>query len=141
MKLHFLSLILFTTSLTFGQATNEKPIILPAEIQIKTALLAAPADFRAEATVLGYDESGLLIELKKGTNDFICLAPDYKTPAYYASYCYPRSLKPLMVRGRELIAEGKRNERNQIRAEEFAQGKFAMPKEPTTMFRELKQVI
>lgn len=55
-------------------------------------------------------------------------------PNYYASYCYPDSLEPLMARGRELIKEGKRNQRNDIRAKEYEEGKFSIPKAPTTMY-------
>src|SRR5690606_17097471 len=108
--------------------------ILPADVQIKTALQAAPPELRDGAAVLGYNPEGKLVELRKGTNAFICIAPDYKNPAYYASYCYPLSLEPLMKRGRELIAEGKGSQRNKIRDAEYKAGKLKMPKEPATMY-------
>src|SRR5690606_3845946 len=111
MKIKVLAFILLSTTLSFGQSKTEEKI-LPADVQIKTALQAAPPELRDGAAVLGYNPEGKLVELRKGTNDFICIAPDYKNPAYYASYCYPLSLEPLMKRGRELIAEGKGSQRN-----------------------------
>ncbi len=121
----------FITSITFAQTKSD---ILPAAIQIKVAVQAAPAEFRDGATVLGYNSNGELVVLRKGTNNYICLAPDYKTPKYFASYCYPVSLEPFMKRGRELIAEGKRGERDSIRQKEIADGRLFMPKTPTTLF-------
>ena len=97
-------------------------------------MLATTEDVRGDAKVLGYNQTGELVELKKGTSQFTCLAPDYKMPKYFASYCYPNSLEPLMSRGRELIKDGKRNQRNDIRAKEYKEGKFTMPQVPTTMY-------
>ncbi|AFL84177.1 hypothetical protein Belba_1567 [Belliella baltica DSM 15883] len=57
------------------------------EIQIKTALLAAPEEMKAGAMVYGYDEKGEFIILRKGTNELICLADDPKSPGFNAS-CY-----------------------------------------------------
>ncbi|MBX3241559.1 MAG: hypothetical protein KIT80_11285 [Chitinophagaceae bacterium] len=111
-----------------------KDNILPAAVQIKVAAQAAPAEFRDGATVLGYNSNGELVVLRTGTNDYICLAPDYKTPKYFASYCYPKSLEPFMKRGRDLIAEGKRRERDSIRQKEVADGRLSMPQTPTTLF-------
>ena len=45
-----------------------------AEIQIKTALMAAPEDKRAGAMVYGYNAKGEFVVLRKGTNEMICLA-------------------------------------------------------------------
>lgn len=111
-----------------------KDNILPAAVQIKAATQAAPAEFRDGAAVLGYNSNGELVVLRKGTNDYTCLAPDYRTPKYFAAYCYPNSLEPFMKRGRELIAEGKRKDRDAIRQKEVAEGKLPMPKTPTTLF-------
>lgn len=131
----FLIAIAFATATlgSYGQVKINNNI-LPADVQIKIALQAAPIEFREKAKVLGYNEKGELITLKEGTNGYICLAPDYKAPNYFASYCYPESLDPLMSRGRDLIAEGKRKQRNEIRAKEFSEGKFTMPTAPTTMY-------
>jgi len=134
MKTQLLAVLALGSSIAMAQNKKSEPVILPAEVQIKIALLAAPDNVRGDAKVLGYNEKGDVVELKAGTSNFICLAPDYKMPNYYASYCYPNTLEPLMARGRELIKEGKRNQRNEIRAKEFEEGKITMPKEPTTMY-------
>ena len=44
------------------------------EFQMKTAVLAAPEHQRNEATILGFNDSGEIVTLKEGTNDFVCLA-------------------------------------------------------------------
>lgn len=132
-KTLLLGLTIISFNLGFGQ-TDKKENILPVELQIKVALLAAPIEFRENAKVLGYDSQGELIELKEGNNGFICLAPDYKTPQYFAAYCYPESLEPLMQRGRELTKQGKRKQKNDIRQKEVEQGTLVMPKQPTTMY-------
>ncbi|MCK0131917.1 hypothetical protein MWU59_10440 [Flavobacteriaceae bacterium F08102] len=132
MKNIFLAVIIAFPFLTFGQKENLP--ILPKELQIKTAVLAAPVEFRENATVLGYNQKGEFVTLRKGTNGFICLAPNYKTPRNYASYCYPESLEPLMKRGRELEAMGKKKEKNEIRAKEYKEGKLHIPKGPTIMY-------
>ena len=42
---------------------------------IELAMSAAPAAVSAEATIMGFDESGELVELRAGTNGWMCL-PD-----------------------------------------------------------------
>ncbi len=105
-----------------------------AEQQIATALLAAPADQRAEATVYGYDEQGELVTLREGTNALICLADDPTKEGFSAS-CYHRDLEPFMQRGRDLKAEGKSSkEIFDLREEEVKAGKLEMPEQPSTLF-------
>lgn len=81
-------------------------VILPPEIQIKTALQAAPADQKDSATVLGYDQAGKLIILKQGKGKLVCLADDPHKKGISVA-CYSTNLEPYMARGRALIAEGK----------------------------------
>src|SRR6478735_9939530 len=76
------------------------------EVQIKTALLAAPADKRADAMVYGYNDKGELIVLRKGSNEFICIGDDPKQTGLSVS-CYHKDLEPFMARGRELKQQGK----------------------------------
>ena len=68
----------------------------PAAIQIKLATLAAPADKRDGATVMGYNTTNQLIELRKGTNEMICLADDPAQKGFSVS-CYHRDLEPLSL--------------------------------------------
>ncbi|MGJ1197835.1 hypothetical protein ACR777_17075 [Sphingobacterium spiritivorum] len=124
-------------ALTSGIVVNaqQKPVRepLPADVQVRVAVQAAPTEFREGAKVYGYDKDGKFTVLREGTNGYICLAPDYKLPLLYA-YAYPESLEPFMARGRALIAEGKRRERDKIREEEFKAGKLVIPQQPTMLY-------
>lgn len=103
------------------------------EIDIKTALLAAPADKRADATVLGMDAKGETIVLRKGTNELICIADDPKSPGLSVS-CYHKDLEPFMARGRQLKAQGKTfKEIFDIREAEAKSGKLKMPKQASNL--------
>lgn len=125
--LPFLAFLLSVTA-------NGQADILPPEIQIKTALLAAPADKRDGAMVYGYNNDGKLIVLKEGTNNLICLADD-PTRKGISVACYSRKLEPFMARGRELIAEGKSEiEKRAIRKKEADSGKLKMPDAPSMLY-------
>jgi hypothetical protein len=103
-------------------------------VQIATAVLAAPEELRGGATVLGYDGQGQLVKLREGANDLICLASDPSKTAISVA-CYHRELEPYMARGRELSARKLSNkERNEIRWNEVAEGKLALPREPRTLY-------
>jgi len=105
---------------------------VPAE-QIAAAILAAPADRRAGARVLGYDDKGALVTLREGTNDQVCLADNPKENGINVA-CYHKDLEPFMTRGRVLAAEGvKTTEREDIRHKEIAAGTLKMPKEPRSL--------
>lgn len=129
MKRYF-SLLL--CSAAFTACAQQK--VLTAEVQIKQALLAAPADKRAGATVYGYDANKEVVVLRKGTNELICLA-DNPFEAGFSAACYHRDLEPFMQRGRALRKEGKQGrEIFDLREQEVKAGKLAMPKQPTTLF-------
>jgi hypothetical protein len=65
--------------------------------------------------------------LREGSNDLICLADDPARKGFSVA-CYHNSLEPLMVRGRELKAEGKSaKEIFQIREDEAKSGQLEMP--------------
>lgn len=103
------------------------------EEQIASAVMAAPEEKRAEATVMGYDENNNLVVIKQGTNELICIADDPQKEGYNSS-CYHKDLEPFMARGRELKAEGKsREEIFNIRAKEAEEGKLILPKNPATL--------
>lgn len=108
--------------------------ILPAEVQIKTALLAAPEMYSEGATVLGYNKDGKLVTLREGTNGMVCLADDPNKEGIDVA-CYGMELEPYMARGRQLIAEGKTEaEKREIRKEEIDAGKLKMPEEPAMVY-------
>lgn len=122
-----LSCLLFAGSLSAQE-------ILPIEIQIKTALLAAPDDQRTDATVLGYNSAGKLITLKQGSGNLVCLADDPRKKGIEVD-CYAARLEPFMARGRELLAEGKTEEQKQtIRKQEIESGKIKMPEGQSMLY-------
>jgi hypothetical protein len=104
-------------------------------VQIAATLLAAPDDRRADATVLGYDASGAVVTLRKGTNDLVCIADNPNVEGFSAA-CYHKDLEPFMARGRELTAQGVTddNVRSQTRWKEIEAGTLAMPRAPRTLY-------
>ena len=129
--MHSAVLLLVTAAL--GQAPATDAAIPPADAQIAAAVLAAPADRRAGAAVLGYDAKGTLVTLRAGTNDTVCLADDPKAPNLSVA-CYHKDLEPFMARGRELTAKGvKGEERETTRWKEIEAGTIKMPREPRTL--------
>ena len=114
-------------------ATPPAAAPVPAAEQIAAAVLAAPADRRAGAAVLGYDDKGALVTLRAGTNDQICLADNPKEKGISVA-CYHKDLEPFMARGRALAAEGVKNtDREDVRAKEIAAGTLEMAKEPRSL--------
>lgn len=104
------------------------------EVQISTAVLAAPEGMREKAMVYGYSEKGDLVVLRKGENEMVCLADDPKQPGLNVS-CYHKDLEPFMARGRELKKEGKSfQEIFDTREQEVKAKKLLMPSQPATLF-------
>lgn len=117
-----------------GIAQTEKSQILSPDIQIKTAVLAAPSEYRETAMVYGYDKDGKLIVLREGTNYLVCLADDPKKEGVQVS-CYNKKLEPFMARGRELVAEGKAEaEKREIRKQEAEAGTLQLTDEPGMLY-------
>ena len=103
------------------------------ETQISAAVMAAPEDKRAEATVLGFDAEGNVVTIREGSNNMVCLADDPNSSGFNAA-CYHIDLEPFMARGRELKAEGKNpQEVFDIREKEAKSGALKMPKAPATL--------
>ena len=130
MKQAFLLLVLLTVYFrSFSQ--NQVP---SSEIQIKSALLAAPADKKDSAMVYGYSPTKEFIVLRKGLNELVCLADDPSQPGFSAA-CYHKDLEPFMQRGRDLRKEGKTGQEIfATREKEVKAGKLIMPKQPTTLY-------
>jgi len=104
------------------------------EIQIAAAVLAAPAELRESAAVLGYSAQGEVVKLREGKNELICLAND-PSKTRFSVACYHRDLEPYMARGRELLAQKVTGQkRNDIRWKEVADGKLSMPREPRMLY-------
>lgn len=127
-NLKILFLLLFPAGI-FAQTDFPAP-----EVQIKTAVLAAPEDLRDGVMVYGYDDSGKMVVLRKGTNNLVCLADDPSKKGISVS-CYSNKLEPFMARGRQLIAEGKSEmEKREIRQREAESGELQMPDAPSMTY-------
>ncbi|MGB7785799.1 MAG: hypothetical protein WBL27_06840 [Salinimicrobium sp.] len=108
--------------------------VLPAEVQIKTAVMAAPEDQRDNVTVYGYDEQGNFVTLKEGNGSLVCIADDPNQEGINVA-CYSTKLEPFMARGRQLIAEGKSEmEKRAIREKEADAGELQMPDAPSMLY-------
>ncbi len=101
--------------------------------QIAGAVLAAPDSLRAGATVLGY-RGGEVIEIRKGTNELICLADDPATERFQVA-CYQKSLEPFMARGRELHKLKLSHAAvDSVRLADIKAGRWKMPEQPTALY-------
>ncbi|GLU54880.1 hypothetical protein [Dyadobacter frigoris] len=126
----FFSLAIICSAFQAGAQT----VISPEDIQIKTAILAAPSDKQAAAKVYGYASDGAFKVLRNGTNDFVCIADDPTKDGINVS-CYHADLEPFMERGRVLTKEGKnQKEIFDIREKEVKSKKLLMPKQPATLY-------
>jgi hypothetical protein len=104
------------------------------QVQIAGAVLAAPAELREGAAVLGYDAKGGRVKIREGTNEMVCLATDPTKTAFNVA-CYHKDLEPFMARGRELLEQKVTGaKRNEVRFKEVEDGKLPMPKEPRTLY-------
>lgn len=123
-------LFLFALCCGFAQMLSAQEIP-PAAWQIKTALLAVPAEYRDGAKVYGYDTSGALVTLREGTNAYIALADDPATTSF-STAAYHKDLDPFMARGRQLKAQGKDfKEVFDMREAEVRSGALKMPERAT----------
>lgn len=106
----------------------------PVEVQIAGAILAAPAEMREGAAVIGYNPQGAQVKIREGKNEMICLASDPAKTTFNVA-CYHRDLDPFMARGRDLVAQKVTGaKRTEMRFKEIEDGKLAMPKEPRTLY-------
>ena len=123
MRYIFTLLLLVMASQTYAQVKD-------AEVQIAETLRALPEALRDGATVIGYNQAGEQIELRKGTNDMICWADnpnlsDAKGEIFVV--CFPKSLEPYWTRLQELTVKGVSNKYVTV-ANEIESGKIPMPK-------------
>jgi hypothetical protein len=108
-------------------ATSQTTSYPAPTFQIAAAVSPLPENLRAGAGVLGYDASGKLITLRKGTNDMQCIADDPAAKMFHVA-CYHRSLEPFMARGRALHALKKSKESiDSVRAADLKAGRYSMP--------------
>lgn len=134
-------LALTTMSLTAVAATAQSPSdsspstpAMSPEQQIAAAVLPAPEEMRADATVLGYGPDGKLVRLREGTGALICLASKPGSERFHVA-CYQRSLEPFMARGRALRARGVTGDQvDSVRFKEVRSKKLRMPNHPAVLY-------
>jgi hypothetical protein len=104
-----------------------------AAVQMRAAVEPLPAEFRASATVLGYEAGNPgLVQLKAGDGAFICLADDPSDDRFHVA-CYHKALEPFMARGRELRAQKVANV-DSVRFAEIDAKKLVMPGKPSALY-------
>lgn len=111
------------------------PLPLTEAQQIAAAVLPLPAEFRADARVLGHRAgSKELVTLRNGRGAFTCLANDPAGTRFHVA-CYHKSLEPFMARGRALRASGVKDDLvDSTRFREVRNGTLAMPKQPAALY-------
>ena len=137
MKVIFFFIIILTVG--YG-CTGKKDLpaskkVLPsADIQMKSAILAAPKEKKDSCTIYGYSADKQIILLKKGTNELICLADNPDEPGFSAA-CYFKDLEPFMQRGRELRKQGVKDQPlSDEREKEVKAGTLQMPKQASALY-------
>jgi|SRR4030095_10108994 len=137
MKVIFLLLTVITVCYrcnTKKDSSSSKNDLPSTEIQIKSALLAAPLEKKDSCTVYGYSADKQLIVLRKGSNEMICLADNPDVPGFSVA-CYVKELEPFMQRGRELRKQGIKDQQLfDEREKEVKAGTLQMPKQPAALY-------
>jgi hypothetical protein len=112
------------------------PAVAPGPQQITAAVLPLPAEFRADARVLGYQAGRRdLVPLRAGKGPFTCLAQDPAAKEFHVA-CYHQSLEPFMARGRALRASGVKGDQvDTVRFAEVRAGKLPMPTHPASLYQ------
>jgi hypothetical protein len=125
------AILMIATAWSCAQQADEIP---SPDAQITTALLPLGEAEKVGAMVYGYDRSGSLLVLRKGTGNMVCIADDPKKEGISVA-CYAKALEPFMARGRQLSAQGMDSEKREaVREQEVASGKLKMPDAPSMMY-------
>ena len=128
------TILFFIAVVTVGYSCLSQNNMPSADLQIKSAILAAPEEKRNGCTVYGYSQDKKLIVLRQGTNELICLADDPNKPGFSVA-CYVKELEPFMKRGRELRMQGMNDQQVfDSRDKEVKEGRLKMPKQPATLY-------
>lgn len=134
MRPHAVIVLAVTTAIALPLRAQQ-PAPRPVAWQVAAAVTPLPDEQKAGAAVLGYDASGKLVQLRAGTNDMICLAPDPAQKNFHSA-CYHRAMEPFMARGRALRAQGVKGDRvDTVRFAEVKRGKLKMPTHPAMLYQ------
>jgi hypothetical protein len=135
MQIRTVSIAGIALTIATAAGAQNAPAIAPADQQIAGAVLSAPQDLRASASVLGYDARGNMVTLRKGTGALVCLATDPKSKQFHTA-CYHKSLEPFMARGRALRAQGVKGDQvDTVRFREIKERKLVMPTGPAVLYQ------
>lgn len=108
---------------------------LTAEQYLAAAVLALPADMRADATVMRPGPDGKAVVVRQGKNGMTCFLPNPTSPRFQSA-CYHESLEPFMARGRELRAQGVKGDQvDTVRYAEAKSGKLKLPAGPASLYQ------
>jgi hypothetical protein len=128
------TILFFIAVVTVGYPCFSQSNVPSADIQIKSAVLAAPKEKQDSCTVYGYSQDKKLILLRQGTNELICLADDPNKPDFSVA-CYVKDLEPFMKRGRELRMQGMNDQQVfDTREKEVKEGSLEMPTQPAALY-------
>lgn len=128
------TIFFFITVMTVCCQCHSQNNVPSKDIQIKSALLAAPEGKRDSCAVYGYSADKQFILLRQGMNELICVADD-PDKAGFSVACYHKDLEPFMKSGRELRKHGMNDQ--QIfdeREKEVKAGTLQMPKHPSALY-------
>ena len=132
--MHMKTILLLITVMAVCYQCYAQNDVPPADIQIKSALLAVPQEKRDSCTVYGYSADKQFILLRQGTNELICIADD-PNQAGFSVACYFKDLEPFMQRGRELRKQGMNDQQIfDAREKEVNAGSLQMPKQPAALY-------
>ena len=111
-----------------GHRARPAPGQLPTVAQqMAASVQALPKEMQAGATVMGYRTAGKLETIREGKNGMTCLALFAIQKDFHVA-CYQDSMEPFMARGRELRAQGVKDDKvDTVRFAEVAAGKIKMP--------------
>lgn len=121
-------------ALVLPAALAGQSAVLAPDKQIQAATAAAPAELRDGAGIWGYNDSKKLVKLREARNDMVCLASNPDGKQFHVA-CYHKLLEPFMARGRELRAQGVKDDQvDTVRFKEIKSGKLAMPTTPSALY-------
>jgi hypothetical protein len=132
--MHMKAILFFITLMTVCCQCQSQNAVPSADIQIKSALFAAPQEKRDSCTVYGYSADKQFILLRKGTNELICVADDPGQTGFSVA-CYHKDLEPFMQRGRELRKQGMNDQQVfDAREKEVKADSLQMPAQPAALY-------
>ncbi len=109
-----------------AEASDEAPQGPGSTDPVELALMAAPEAERATATVMLYEDGGM-VTAREGSGNFICLGDNPDEERFQVA-CYHKDLEPYMARGRELRADGITGKTSiETRWSEIEAGSLSMP--------------